>query len=86
MILNEITPTINVGPGGRTSLAKVGVRPGQYVVTLEEDGSVLLQPAHVVTDAQLQLLARPDVMAIMNNAAKTPAVLGERIARPSFAE
>lgn len=74
--------TVDVDKRGRTSLSRVGVRPGTYAATLGPDGSVLLQPARLVTEHQLQLLARPDILAAIALGESRPAAAQPRRPHP----
>jgi hypothetical protein len=46
----------------RVSLGKLG-RPGRYLATELEGGSIILEPAVVITEDQAWLDSRPDVQA-----------------------
>ena len=55
--------TIEVDERGRTTLGRV--RPGRYSVTVQPDGSVLLQPGRFITDQQMLLMARSDILEVI---------------------
>lgn len=46
----------------------------QFVVQENEDGSVLLQPAVVLTEAQREYDTNPELRALLTRAAKSPTV------------
>lgn len=74
--------TIEVDERGRTTLGRGRVRPGQYSVTVEPDGSVLLQPGRFVTDQQMQLMARPDILEAIAEGESRPAQAQTRRPHP----
>jgi hypothetical protein len=45
----------------RTSLGKIG-RHRRYLATVEEDGTIVLAPAVVMSEAEAKLLQRPDIL------------------------
>lgn len=55
-----MTITIEVDARGRTALGKVA-RPGPYRVTERPDGAILLEPARVLTEAEIAVLSNPHV-------------------------
>lgn len=56
-----ITTTANeIDAGGRTILGRLA-RAGTYRATVREAGTMLLEPARLVTDAELAVLANPEV-------------------------
>lgn len=61
-----MTPvTIQVDPRGRAALRKVA-KPGTYVATPYEDGSVLLSPARTLTEAEIALLENPQAADVLD--------------------
>lgn len=62
-------PLIEVDERGRASLGKLGATPGRYLGEVQPDGTVILHPATVMTTAQARLLARPDVMHLVDTVA-----------------
>ncbi|BBU23724.1 hypothetical protein [Mycobacterium xenopi] len=50
-------------------------RPNQrYLMRENEDGSILLQPARVVTDAQHEYDSNPELRELLSRAAASPTV------------
>lgn len=58
------------------------VLPGQpnqrFLMRVNEDGSILLQPAHVVTDAQQEYNSNPELRDLLARAAASPTVRRSR--------
>lgn len=54
------TSTIEVDNRGRAGLGKL-VRPGTYKASTRDDGSVLLEPAQVLTEAEIAVLRNPEL-------------------------
>lgn len=54
---------IDVDPRGRASMKSAGVQPGRYRVTVEESGSVTLDPVRSFTRAELLALNDEQVRA-----------------------
>ena len=58
------------------------VLPGQpnqrFLMRVNEDGSILLQPAHVVTDAQQEYNSNPELRDLLARAATSPTVRRSR--------
>ena len=50
----------------------------KFVVQENEDGSILLQPAHVVTEAQLEYDENPALRELLARAASSPSVRRRR--------
>jgi hypothetical protein len=46
----------------------------RFVLRENEDGSILLEPARVVTEAQLQYDESPELQALLRRAAASPSV------------
>jgi hypothetical protein len=83
-ILRVVEPDltlIEVDQRGRTSLGRLHVAPGRYLGEVHPDGTVVLHPATVMTRSQARLLARPDVMAAIDDVVADPS-LGIRRGRP----
>ncbi|HWB67301.1 MAG TPA: hypothetical protein VG708_10800 [Mycobacteriales bacterium] len=78
---SELT-LIEVDERGRTSLGRLRPAPGRYLGEVQSDGTVVLHPATVTTAGQAKLLARPDVMAAIDELASDPTT-GIRRGRPS---
>ncbi|MHB1212635.1 MAG: hypothetical protein ACYC90_05415 [Candidatus Nanopelagicales bacterium] len=73
---------VEVDERGRTSLGRGRVKPGKYAVTVEPDGSVLLQPGRFVTEQQMQLAARPDILEAIAVGESRPAKAQARRPHP----
>ena len=69
--MNEME-LVEVDSRGRVTLGRSKVVAGRYLMEVASDGLVLLHPARVMTDAQARLLARPDVMEIIDTLADQP--------------
>ncbi|MDR1118466.1 MAG: hypothetical protein LBL01_04120 [Bifidobacteriaceae bacterium] len=72
------TETIEVDSRGRAALGKVAQPNKTYRATTKPDGSILLEPARLVTEAELAVIARPELMkelaATFDGTAETVAV------------
>lgn len=66
----------------RATLGKLG-RHRRYLAHEEPDGTIVLVPATVMSEAQARLLARPDVMAGIDAFAAEPDRRGANRARPT---
>jgi glycerol-3-phosphate responsive antiterminator len=65
-----LTQIVEVDERGRVSLGKNNVRPGQYIAEINEaDGVITLHPAQVVKSAQMRLLARSEVIKVIDTLA-----------------
>lgn len=66
--------------------SRVGI-PGhanqRFLVQENEDGSILLQPASVVTDAQLEYDGDPELQALLTRASQSSTVRRARQRRPA---
>ena len=58
------TQPVNIDTNG--TLTVPGATPGTYVATIQRDGSILLEPAQTLTNAQIAQLSKP------NRATSTP--------------
>jgi prophage tail gpP-like protein len=65
----------------RVSLGKLG-RHRRYLVREEPDGTLVLTPAAVMSEAQARLLAHPDVMADIDAFVANPQTYGTTRPRP----
>ena len=74
--------TVDVDERGRTSLGRGRVKPGRYAVTVEPDGSVLLQPGRFITEQQMQLVARSDILEAIALGESRPAEAQARRPHP----
>lgn len=54
------TINIEIDNRGRLGLSKLA-KPGMYRATKRQDGSVLLEPAQVLTEAEIAVLGNPHV-------------------------
>ncbi len=52
-----------------------------YLVRENSDGSLLLQPARVVTEAQLEYDGDPELRSLLTRAAQSPSVRRTRLRR-----
>ena len=66
---------------GRISLGELAAGCGQYLATVEHDGTILLQPAIVMTQAELALAKNSDLSAHIERTLTNPATRVQR-ARP----
>jgi len=55
----------------------------RFLVQENEDGSILLQPASVVTDAQLEYDCDPELLALLTRASQSSTVRQARQRRPA---
>ena len=72
-------PTI-VETDERSRVVLPGHPSQRYVVRENDDGSLLLQPARVVTEAQLEYDSDPELRELLSRAAASPTV--RRARRP----
>ncbi len=68
---------VEIDSRGRVTLGRSKVAAGRYLLEVAADGVLLLHPATVMTDAQARLLARPDIMEIIDAEADRPATPSE---------
>jgi hypothetical protein len=52
------TQPVNIDPNATVTIP--GAQPGTYVATINQDGSVLLEPAQTLTNAQIAQLSKPN--------------------------
>lgn len=64
---------VEVDARGRVSLGKLHAKSGPYLATVEPDGSLILEPAVVLSESQRKLLQRPDILRAMSALDATPA-------------
>ena len=70
---------VDTDPRVRVSLARLGVQPGRrYLARVESDGAVILEPAVVMTEAELPLRANPALMEQIEHARAHPDARGPR--------
>ena len=69
---------VEIDSRGRVTLRRSKVAAGRYLLEVAVDGLVLLHPAKVMTDAQARLLARPDIMEIIDTFADQTASPSKR--------
>jgi hypothetical protein len=71
--------TMVVETDSRSRVVLPGHSNERFVMVENEDGSILLMPAHVVTQAQLEYDHNPELQALLAQAVASPTV---RKARP----
>jgi hypothetical protein len=64
---------VEIDSRGRVTLGRAKVAAGRYLLEVASDGVLLLHPAAVMTNAQARLLARADIMEIIDTLADQPA-------------
>lgn len=64
---------VEVDARGRVSLGKLRAKSGPYLATVEPDGSLILEPAVVLSESQRKLLQRADILRAMSALDTTPA-------------
>lgn len=69
---------LNVETDSRSRVVLPGHPDQRFVVQENEDGSILLQPAQVVTEAQLEYEESPDLQALLARAARSRTVRRRR--------
>lgn len=71
-----MTPTdptlIELDPRGRVSLKKLAGSHDRYLASRYDDGTIVLEPAAVVTEAQARYLASPHVADALEAAMARP--------------
>jgi hypothetical protein len=75
--------TIMVETDSRSRVVIPGHSNQRFVVQENEDGSVLLQPARVVTEAQLEYDNNPELRELLTRASQSPTVRRIRHRRPA---
>ena len=71
-----MTILIETDDRGRTTIP--GYKNQRFVVVVNEDGSLLLQPAIVITAAQHEYDTNPALQALLSRAAGSPTVRRSR--------
>ena len=66
---------------GRSRVVLPGHRNQRFVVHENSDGSLLLQPARVVTEAQLEYDSDPQLRELLARASQSVTVRRRRVAR-----
>jgi hypothetical protein len=66
--------TIVIETDNRSRVVLPGHSNQRFVVQENEDGSILLQPARVVTDAQLEYDGNPELRELLARAAESSTV------------
>lgn len=66
--------TTVVETDGRSRVVLPGHANQRFIVQEHEDGSILLQPAVVVTEAQLEYDTNPELRDLLARAVKSPTV------------
>lgn len=56
----SLPATIEIDQRGRTSLGR-SAKAGTYRVTTRADGAVVLEPARVLTEAEIAVLSNPEL-------------------------
>ena len=69
---------VEIDSRGRVTLGRAKVAAGRYLLEVASDGVLLLHPAAIMTEAQARLLARVDIMEIIDTLADQPATPSER--------
>ena len=72
---------IVVETDGRSRVVLPGHSNQRFVLRENDDGSLLLQPARVLTEAQAEYDADPELRALLSRAAKSPTVQRARVRR-----
>lgn len=76
-----VTEPVVIETDSRSRVVLPG-RPNQrFLVRENEDGSILLQPARVVTEAQLEYDSSPDLRDLLTRATKSSTVRRARMRR-----
>lgn len=74
-----MTVTVEVDARNRVSLGALAAAD-QYIGEVDEDGVITLVPARTVSEMELRLLARPDILGSVELARRETST-GERPAR-----
>jgi len=75
------TTVLNVGSRGRVTLGSLA-KSSHYKAQLNDDGSVILTPVHMITDMEKRILANPQALAAVRE--DPSAVANRSVARPSL--
>ena len=75
--------TILIETDSRSRAVIPGHRNQRFLLQENEDGSLLLLPASVVTDAQLEYDGDPELQALLTRAAQSSTVRRSRQRRPA---
>ncbi|KNX38790.1 hypothetical protein [Luteipulveratus halotolerans] len=71
-------PTLlELDPRGRVSLKKVAGDTQRFLAYTHEDGTIVLEPATVMTEAQARFLAAPEVVDALERAMSQPDKMRE---------
>ena len=76
----HVSTVIELDDRRRLSLGKIG-RHSRYVVTEQPDGTIVMEPAVVVTKAEAQLLAMPELIDRIENSQTRPEQYRPRASR-----
>ncbi|HEY5857099.1 MAG TPA: hypothetical protein VIW24_24445 [Aldersonia sp.] len=74
---------VEVDSRNRVSLSKLAHKHNRYIVREEEDGTVILEPAVVLTQAERNYLASPDLQQAVEYSREHPEQLRPRPRRSS---
>lgn len=74
-----MTTTIEVDARKRVSLGALATA-SQYLAEVDDDGVITLVPARIVSETELRLLGRPDILGAVE-LARRESVSGERPVR-----
>lgn len=82
--MEHATHLLEVDARGRTSLARLGGSGRRYLAHAESNGTIVLEPAIVISEMEARLHANPELHAQVTEAAAHPenAVASSRV-RPS---
>lgn len=72
LAMDEPTHLLEVDDRGRTSLARLGGSGRRYLAHTEPDGTIVLEPAVVMTELEARLHANPELHARITDAAAHP--------------
>jgi hypothetical protein len=80
-----VSTVIEVDERRRISLGKIG-HHSRYVVHEESDGTIVMEPAVVLTQAEAKLMAMPELLARIESGDEHPEQYRPRISRAERAK
>ena len=70
--------TLSVETDSRSRVVLPGHSNQRYLMHENSDGSILLEPARVISEAQLEYVESPELRDLLTRAAKSPTVRRKR--------
>ena len=77
-----MSTVIDLDTRGRAGLAKIAHGHTRYLATVEPDGTIVLEPAVVLTEAEAAYLRHPEIPAMVEQNRQQPENRVKRTPRP----